>query len=193
MLAEQLASGPLSALYHQSPAWFASVSVAAVAEVAAADSAGWSAGVAASDSGDAAPSPTAFTARTLNRYSVLLTRLATAWRRAEPPPGIVFQVVSQAPAPVFLTYSQRMIAEPPSPCDLQPSATLRWPAAAVGLPGAGGAAAAGVAASDSGDAVPTPTAFTARTLNRCAVPLARPSTVWPVVEAPLFGTAIQSP
>ena len=47
-------------------------------------------------------------------------------------------------------------------------------------------------ASDWGDSAPAPTALTARTLNRYAVPLARPVTVCVVVRSSLFGTSVQA-
>ena len=95
-----------------------------------------------------------------------------------------------------MTYSQRVIAEPPSPFDSQVTAALLSPATATGLPGAGGAlasASAGVAASDAGDSAPVPTTFTARTLNRYFVPFVSPVAVWPVVDAPPPGTAFHAP
>ena len=69
------------------------------------------------------------------------------------------------------------MAEPPSPPEVQVRATLALPAVTVGFAGAGGTVAAGVTESDSGEAAPSPTLFTARTLNRYAVPFVRPVTV----------------
>ena len=69
------------------------------------------------------------------------------------------------------------MAEPPlSAGAVHVSATSALPAVAVGVPGADGVVA-GVAESVAGDAPPSPTLFTARTLNWYALPLVRPVTV----------------
>ena len=77
----------------------------------------------------------------------------------------------------FCEYSQRVMSEPPSPFELQVNATDALPAVADGVPGAGGFSAWGVTAVDASDSSPSPTLFTARTLNWYAVPFVRPVTV----------------
>ena len=89
--------------------------------------------------------------------------------------GIEVQLPKLAPL-VLCEYFQLVIAEPPSPFELQVRATDFSPVVPVGWPGAGGLVA-GVAASEAGEASPSPLAFTARTLNLYDVPFVRPVTV----------------
>ena len=79
---EHCPPGGVTRLYHQSPVWLPMVSVA-VSSCTALTVNDAPCGVADSDSGDSAPPPLAFTARTLNLYAVPLVRPLTVCDRLD--------------------------------------------------------------------------------------------------------------
>ena len=161
--------------------------------------------------GAAFPPPAAFTARTLNRYSVPLVSPVTTWDVVDAP-LLGIAVHSPQATPAHRTwYSYRVMLE--SDGLFHERVTILLPPLAVSPVGAAGGAGVGVGVSTGvgvavgagvgvavaggvcgvaatyhgealGEGLLAPAAFTARTLNRYSVPLFRFETTCDVVDPP---------
>src|SRR6478609_7611881 len=143
--------------------------------------AGAVAGVTEFDRAERALVPAAFTAATWKRYAVPLVRPVTTRLVAAAPAGR--RAPTWVPAALTTRTENPVMGEPPLVPAVHRTVAEALPRVGVPIVGAAGAVA-GVTAIDRAEKALVPTAFTAATWKRYAVPLVRPVTTRLVAAAP---------